>query len=88
MQEQLFDAVERPSHYIFSNPCFEVKDVINDRLSAAIREEFNWNCLYEYTNAMKYILRAPLKDNPIEDFKKARKCINDILELLDRDTSD
>lgn len=76
-----FDEVTKPSHYQFAYGCGEVKDVINERLQAVIIQdcEIPMDKLYEYSNSIKYLLRAPFK-NGKKDFFKAQECIRSLLE--------
>ncbi len=52
------EAVNHPSHYCQGK--FEVIDVIED-----------WELNFHLGNTVKYIARAPHKQNPLEDLKKA-----------------
>jgi len=75
--------VTKPTHYQFLSPCKEVKEVINDCNLRVIHEDrdpdFPLDKLYEWDNAIKYILRAPFK-NGKQDFEKAQECIRSLLE--------
>lgn len=73
--------ITKPSHYQFAHRCDEVRDVIRDRTDGAF-QEWGPESVYDYTNAIKYILRAPYK-NKLKDLRKAKYCIESILELLD-----
>lgn len=78
------DEVNHPSHYQFRYPCDEVRDVINERVSGAIDySPLPYGALYDYSNAIKYILRAPYKGDITKDLKKAKNCIESILNLLE-----
>lgn len=81
------DPVKNPSHYQFENACLEVRDVIRDRLSLLAKEysespDFVGTISYDYSNAIKYLLRAFFKNRPIEDLNKAKYCINTLLGIL------
>lgn len=79
--------VTHPNHYQFSKPCIEVRDVIRDRISKYLNEEYpDTDIVYDYSNAMKYILRW-FDKNGVQDLKKAKFCIESMLELLELDTS-
>ena len=60
--EQQFDAVKKPSHYCSHPSGVECKDII---------KYFSWSL----GNAIKYLWRADLKNDAIEDLEKARECI-------------
>jgi hypothetical protein len=74
--------INNPRHYIFTFPCNEVRDVIADRVAYAITV---WTpaCLYDYINAIKYVLRAPEK-NKLEDLKKARACLDNLINTIEK----
>lgn len=81
------DPVKNPSHYQFENACLEVRDVIRDRLSLLAKEysespDFVGTISYDYSNAIKYLLRAFFKNDPTEDLRKAKYCIDTLLSLL------
>jgi retron-type reverse transcriptase len=76
--------VTKPSHYQFNQPCNEVRDVIRDRLAGYFLETGDTYLMYDYSNAIKYLLRWYAK-NTVEDLKKARYCINTMLEFLEKE---
>lgn len=81
------DPVKNPKHYQFENACLEVRDVIRDRLSLLAKEysespDFVGTISYDYSNAIKYLLRAFFKGGPIEDLNKAKYCIDTLLGIL------
>lgn len=78
---KVFDDVSYPYHYIFKEPCSQVKDVINDRIKLAIDNEYT-DGLYEYSNAIKYLLRWPAK-NGLHDLKKCRECVDKLIEHVE-----
>lgn len=71
------DNVTNPSHYQFSGACHEVKDVIRDRVFGSIHYGHGL-IAYDYSNAIKYLLRWYLK-NGIEDLEKAKFCIEEMI---------
>lgn len=75
----MIDKVTNPFHYQFSHPCHEVRDVIKDRLDVMLRETGDIYLAYDYSNAIKYLLRAFAK-NGREDLEKAKYCIECLLE--------
>jgi len=78
--------VTHPSHYQFNKPCAEVRDVINDRVGQGYYS-LPQHTVYDYSNAIKYLLRAPFKSG-LEDFKKAAYCIQCIIEKYTNESSD
>lgn len=79
--------VEKPNHYQLRNG-LEVRDVINAFLNKVINEPPEtadpvFDHLYEYSNAIKYILRSPFKEDPVKDLKKAKFCIQTIIDRLE-----
>lgn len=80
------EQVKRPSHYVLNIELaigrdLEVRDIINERCQQFTATEMyqRSGALYDYANAIKYILRAPFK-NGRQDLEKALECINLILE--------
>lgn len=78
------DAVRKPSHYQLRESCDEVRDVIRERTTGMIDSGINPDAAYDYTNAIKYLLRWWGKDG-IQDLEKAKFCIDGILEVLEKD---
>lgn len=80
------DPVKNPSHYQFENACLEVRDVIRDRINLLSKSDEYCHDVgtlaYDYSNAIKYLLRAFFKGKPTEDLNKAKYCINTLLSLL------
>ena len=76
------DNVTKPSHYQFYEPCNEVRDVIRDRAVCAILNGWRAYVLYDYLNAIKYVLRAPAK-NGAEDIKKAIYTLQSLLGIIE-----
>lgn len=84
--------VEKPNHYQLRNG-LEVRDVINAFLNKVINETPEtadpvFDHLYEYSNAIKYILRSPFKEDPVKDLKKAKFCIQTIIDRLEEKMSE
>jgi hypothetical protein len=80
------DPVNFPLHYQFNKVTHDVEDVIHDRLvSLKDVEELSVATALliarPYANAIKYTLRAFHK-NGIEDLKKARRELDQIIEIL------
>ena len=79
--------VEMPSHYEL-NPNFEVRDVINAFLKKLILNDHVENYdvfidhIYEFSNSLKYILRAPFKENALIDIEKSIFCLKTIRNRL------
>jgi hypothetical protein len=84
MQSIEFNNVTFPSHYQFEGEVTEVRDVIRDRTVLYYEAGLPLEGLYDYLNAIKYILRAPGKHG-IEDFKKAEYCISSLVGVLEAD---
>lgn len=80
MTDEKYNPISRPSHYQFSKPCYEVRDVIIDRNERAVNS-FGTVSIYDYDNAIKYILRAPYK-NGVEDLQKAKQCLCNMINGL------
>lgn len=85
------DKITQPSHYQFRKPCNEVRDVIRDRTERLIntnlvkkRTAEIADLIYDYSNSIKYLLRC-FDKNGTEDLKKARYCIDTLLNLLEDD---
>lgn len=80
------DPVKNPSHYQFENACLEVRDVIRDRINLLSKSDEYCHDVgtlaYDYSNAIKYLLRAFFKGKPTEDLNKAKYCIDALLSLL------
>ena len=79
--------VERPSHYQLKEG-LEVRDVINAFLNKLIIEYSSddplvFGHMYEYANAIKYVLRSPFKDDLRKDLEKAKFCIQTIIDSID-----
>jgi hypothetical protein len=90
MDHKNYNNVTKPKHYQFSNPCNEVRDVIRDRLNKLL--EFSGGqseLLYDYSNAIKYLLRW-FEKNGTEDLRKAQYCIDSMLRILEdgKDSTD
>lgn len=85
--------VQNPSHYMLRKD-LEVRDVINAFLNKIINEtpypsaDPVFAHLYEYSNAVKYLLRSPFKADPVKDLKKAKFCIESILKTLEEYSGD
>lgn len=63
------DTVNSPSHYNQTN--IEAIDIIED-----VTAGYQSNVKYHIGNAIKYLIRAPFKNNTVEDLKKAVWYIN------------
>lgn len=74
--------VTKPRHYQFDGEIKEVRDVIRERTEVYLDNDLPVEGIYDYNNAIKYILRGPAK-NGIEDFKKARYCIDSLIDVLE-----
>lgn len=70
------DRVDRPSHYTAGKS--EAIDVIED----AIKDAPNVEAGFLQGQVLKYLLRIWLKDNPLEDAKKARWYLNRLIDKL------
>lgn len=81
MTGEKHNAVTKPSHYQFANACYEVRDVIRDRTEGVYIWWGPW-AVYDYINAIKYLLRAPYK-NKRQDLLKAKYCIETLLEITE-----
>lgn len=81
--------VTNPRHYQFSKPCNEVRDVIRDRVNKCINWPVNTDIVYDYSNAIKYLLRW-FEKNGTEDLRKAKYCIDSMLRILEdgKDSTD
>lgn len=77
------DKVKKPKHYQLGRPCYEVRDVIRDRCEALSLEEQNGGeLMYDYSNAIKYLLRWFGKDG-LQDLQKAKYCIEQLIEMIE-----
>lgn len=65
------ETVDHPNHYNVGG--IEVIDFIE-----------SWNLGFSLGNAIKYIARAPYKNNELEDLKKAKWYINREIEKLEK----
>lgn len=68
------ETVNHPNHYNVGG--IEVIDFIE-----------SWNLGFSLGNAIKYIARAPYKNNELEDLKKAKWYINREIEKLEKNTN-
>jgi hypothetical protein len=75
------DKVTKPSHYQFEKPCAEVRDVIRDRIKRMLEAGYDPELVYDYSNAIKYTLRWPMK-NGVEDVAKALETMKEVYSLL------
>jgi hypothetical protein len=82
MDHKNYNNVTNPKHYQFSKPCNEVRDVIRDRLNKCLDLPIDSDILYDYLNAIKYLLRW-FEKNGAEDLRKARYCIDSMLCILE-----
>ena len=67
------ETVNHPNHYNIGG--IEVIDFIE-----------SWNLGFSLGNAIKYIARAPYKNDELEDLKKARWYIDREIQRLEKDT--
>ena len=74
MNESDDDKVNHPSHYTSGK--IEVIDFIE-----------SWNLGFSLGNAIKYIARAPYKNDELEDLKKARWYIDREIQRLEKATN-
>lgn len=70
------DRVNSPSHYTAGRT--EAIDVIEDAIKDAVSVESGML----QAQVLKYLLRLWLKDNPVEDAKKARWYLNRLIDKL------
>ena len=70
------DRVNSPSHYTAGRT--EAIDVIEDSIKDAVSVESG----FLHAQVLKYLLRLWLKDNPVEDAKKARWYLNRLIDKL------
>ena len=71
------DRVNSPSHYTQGK--VEAIEIIEDAIKDAPSVEAGYN----QGQVLKYLLRAWLKDNPLEDLKKARWYLNRLIDSLE-----
>ena len=69
------DTVNSPSHY--NQTKIEAIDIIED-----VTAGYQSNVKYHIGNAIKYLIRAPFKNNTVEDLKKAAWYIQRAIEKL------
>lgn len=74
------DRVNSPSHYTSGKT--EVIDIIEDAVKDA--PKVRWGLLQG--QVLKYILRLWLKDDPLEDAKKARWYLDRLIDKLEKDS--
>lgn len=70
------DTVNSPSHYNQTN--IEAIDIIED-----VTAGYQSNVKYHIGNTIKYLIRAPFKNNTVEDLKKAAWYVNRAIEKLE-----
>lgn len=70
------DTVNSPSHY--NQTKIEAIDIIED-----VTAGYQSNVKYHIGNAIKYLIRAPFKNNTVEDLKKAVWYVNRAIEKLE-----
>lgn len=77
------DPVSHPKHYQFKQDCREVREVISDRVERLLLSSTKNKSalLYDYTNAIKYLLRWMDKDGE-KDLRKCKFCIDSMLHTL------
>ena len=71
------DRVNSPSHYTSGNT--EAIDIIEDAIAVAPTPQSG----FLQGQVLKYLLRVWLKDNPLEDLKKARWYLNRLIIKLE-----
>ncbi len=71
-KKDMNDAVEHPSHY--TNGAIEVHDFIKA-----------WNMDFDSGNVIKYVTRAPYKNNKLQDLKKARWYLNVLIAEAEKE---
>ena len=74
------DAVNSPAHYTRGR--VEVIEVIEDAVKDA---NDNFDAVLQ-GNALKYLLRLWVKENPLQDAKKARWYLDKLIDRLEHDT--
>ena len=81
MNTLTFDTVSHPKHYqLFEG--VEVRHLIQNRLTNAALNGYPMDKIgYDLSNAIKYLMRWAGK-NGVEDLKKAKQCIEFMLEEL------
>lgn len=70
------DPVNHPAHYTAGN--IECIDAIEESMS------FEAFCGYLKGHAQKYLWRYQLKNNPIEDLKKAQWFLNKLIKTVEK----
>lgn len=70
------DPVTSPEHYDLGLNGLEVLDVIN---------ALGWGDAYLKANALKYLMRHEKKGNALQDLRKARYCLDRLIERLEDD---
>jgi hypothetical protein len=75
------DAVNHPSHYTAG--AIEVWDYITQ-----VCEHYPGPQAAAVCNVIKYVSRAPLKTNKLQDLKKARWYLDALITLADEDATD
>ncbi|WP_459524680.1 DUF3310 domain-containing protein [Leuconostoc lactis] len=68
-----YDMVEHPKHYNAYK--FEVIDIINQ-----VTPHYDSKLAYHIGNVIKYVMRAPFKNNLNEDLKKAQWYLNEAIK--------
>ena len=69
------DVVNHPGHYTSGK--YEVIEVIKDKMTAS---QFTG---FLIGNIMKYIMRAPLKGNALQDYKKAQWYLDRLIKKME-----
>ena len=78
-----FDSVTKPKHYMLFSEEKQVIDLIRDRCEVMYThvDSLSVSSGYEYGNAIKYLMRWPLK-NGVEDLRKCRQYLDMMIEEL------
>lgn len=76
------DAVSKPAHYVIRDRDGEELCQVRD-IQAHVNSDKHGITASDYSNAVKYLLRAPFKDKELEDLKKARQHIDWLIGRLE-----
>lgn len=84
-EKPMTDNVKQPGHYMLMDGELETIDLIKDRTSVMDsmmpQVDYNAHAGYCYGNAIKYLMRWPMK-NGVEDLRKCREYIDMLIGEL------
>lgn len=76
------DSVKRPSHYMILNNSGEVMCEVR-HVQAHCNADMEGMDAADMANAIKYLIRSPFKGKRLEDLKKSRFMIDEMIKRLE-----